>query len=758
MRQIIYPIRVFLIHLVIILDHGKIKAKGTSHQLKEEHGQFFQLEMFQNLEKMNRDIDFAIEWVLNSIPDSGIISSTSSSLSVRIPQDQLERLNDFLELVGKEGFFRWTVKSSTIEDVFLALCSTKKGVMKGVDGPLLDYITFCQNNEYKEQEKQALQPPEFEWVKEMVKNQFNVVLYHTRFIILNDSVITFIFFLLQFVLVLVAVPNALGLFGFDESPPDLSGLAVFSMMLISPRFAMIMHDERVSGCLNLLKIDGMNTKMYWSAQLVAGFVFTLFTQPLPLVNFLIFGFKVLDLFLPFFLLLGTFVALSISFIVSALYKDRISTASVLLMLFVFSNIALYHPLVCLFPLWGLRYTLYEWNNGDDQTYWLFALFTLGSSIFYIILGIGLVEWRHVVKHFSKKSSKTLKDVCNTEVQIENLDESVLREFKETVDSEMIQPDEAIRLVQIYKKYGSKTVVNNLTLRILQKESFGLLGPNGAGKSTILKMLCEQEWPSNGLLQVTQNQQGGIPMGVCQQENIFWEYLTVRGNLEFISQLFGVPEEHVEKWVKYVCSVSLIENSMLDKFPIELSGGMKRRLAIGLALAGNPRILILDEPTAGVDPKNKRMIWNALDTIRNDPERCLLITSHFMDEVEHLCDRIAIIKTGVLTVLGTKEQLKLKFGNALRFPILIQNSNPMNDFDGLQEVLHKLVGKDVGVCDVLTRKVGSKYYHGCTFLLQTSDSGILLQNLQDLVQSLELVAFAIGETSMEDVFRNVILGS
>jgi ABC-type multidrug transport system ATPase subunit len=632
-------------------------------------------------------------------------------------------------------------------------------VEEATKGPLIDYNTFCHNNQYNEVEKMVLEAPKFDWVPDMVKNQFKVLVFHVRFIILNDSVISFTFFLLQFVVVMVGVPNALGSFGLSDSADtvDFSGVAVFCMMLISPRFAMIMHDERVSGCLNLLKIDGMNSKMYWYAQLVGGFVFTLFTIPMPLISFVIFGFKVLDPFMPIFLLLGTFVALSISFMVSAVYKDRISAASILLIIFAASNISLYHPLVCLFPLWGFRYTLYVWNFEDGGMHWIYALCTLGSSLFFTFLGIAIVEWRHVLKQLARKTPSLVNDGNSTGIQLDHVDDSVLKEFKETMDRQDMLPEEAIRLMQISKKYGSKTVVNNLTLRILQKESFGLLGPNGAGKSTILKMLCEQEWPTSGLLKVTQNSSGGIPMGVCQQNNVFWEYLTVRGNLEFISELFGVPEEHVEEWVAYVCKVSLIEKSMLDKFPIELSGGMKRRLAIGLALAGNPRIVILDEPTAGVDPKNKRMIWNALDTIRNDPERCLLITSHFMDEVEHLCDRIAIIKTGVLTVLGTKEQLKLKYGNSLRFPILIHDSNPNSNFDAIQERLTKLVGHKPDACDVSTRKVGASYYHSCTFLFKASDAAVLVHNLQDLVKSFNLLAFAIGETSMDDVFRNVIHG-
>jgi ABC-type multidrug transport system ATPase subunit len=756
MKQIIYLIKVCISNLVVILDHGKIKAQGTSKELKDQFGQFYQLELFQLLEKNDNDIDACINWALSSIPSSGVISSTSTSVSLRVPQDQVERLNEFLEFVDREGFFRWTVKSSTIEDVFLSLCAAKKEEVELKSGPMIDYSTYCEMSYEKTEKKKALIAPDFKWVEDRLKHQFMVTLFHVRFIILNDSVITFVFFVLQFVVVFMAVPNAARSFGLEGTDVDLSGLAVFNMLLISPRFAMIMHDERVSGCLNLLKIDGMDTKMYWAAQLVAGFVFSLFTQPVPLINFLIFNLKVLDIFMPVFLLLGTVVALSISFFVSAIYKDKISTASVLLVLFLLSNITIYHPLVCLLPVWGMRYTLHQWNFGSNH--WLWALLTFASSFFFIFLGIAIVEWRNVWKLMTRKKPELVTDSSATGVQVDHVDESVLKEFKETTANDTIRDEEAIRMVQVTKKYGKKVVVDNVTLRILQKESFGLLGQNGAGKSTILKMLSDQEWPTKGSIDVRQNATGGITMGVCQQQNIAWEFLTVRGNLNFISELFGVPEEHLEEWVDYVCSVSLITNSMLDKFPIELSGGMKRRLAIGMALAGNPCIVVLDEPTAGVDPKNKRMIWNALDTIRNDPERCMLITSHFMDEVEHLCDRIAILQKGVLSVLGTKEDLKAKFGNHLRFSILLENSNPESDFASIKTFIEKAVNTTVSMCDQSVRKVGIKYFHHCTFLLKTSEAGILLQQIHEMQEKFNFLEFAIGETSMEDVFRSVVHGT
>jgi ABC-type multidrug transport system ATPase subunit len=403
------------------------------------------------------------------------------------------------------------------------------------------------------------------------------------------------------------------------------------------------------------------------------------------------------------------------------------------------------------------YVLYQWNFEDGSSQ-LYSLFTFASSIFYILLGIAIVQWKEIMEYFSSKSVTVVTDDEAVGLQLDHVDDSVLKEFKETVHQHDMLPEEAIRLIKVSKKYGSKIVVDNFTLRILQKESFGLLGPNGVGKSTILKILCDQESPSFGSVQVTTNTGGGISMGVCQQQNVFWEYLTVKGNLQFLGTLLGVPLENLYQWTKYVCSVCMIEKSMLSKYPIELSGGMKRRLAIGLALVGNPRIVILDEPTAGVDPKNKRKIWTALDAIRNDPDRCLLITSHFMDEVEHLCDRIAILKTGVLTVLGSKEDLKSKYGNTIRFRIMVKNTAPDSNFNGIQKEFYRMIGSNPDVCDVSIRKSGTSYYHTGTFLFDHLNVEILLDHLQFLIGNFQLKTFAILETSMDDVFRKVILGS
>jgi ABC-2 type transport system ATP-binding protein len=240
---------------------------------------------------------------------------------------------------------------------------------------------------------------------------------------------------------------------------------------------------------------------------------------------------------------------------------------------------------------------------------------------------------------------------------------------------MIQPsarststEVAVSLHQVQKTYGTATVVNNLSFDIKAGEMFGLLGPNGAGKSTTIRMITTLTQPTQGQIQVAgfdvaqQRSQVKQRIGVVLQQLSVDGDLTVWENMEYHGRLHHIPnpqrQQAIDRWLSYVEL-----GDRRDSPAKTLSGGMKRRLQIARALLHQPEILFLDEPTVGLDPQTRRRLWEIIREL-NKQGTTMLMTTHYMDEVEYLCDRIGIMNNGNLIELGTLAELRQKHGEGL----------------------------------------------------------------------------------------------
>jgi ABC-2 type transport system ATP-binding protein len=204
---------------------------------------------------------------------------------------------------------------------------------------------------------------------------------------------------------------------------------------------------------------------------------------------------------------------------------------------------------------------------------------------------------------------------------------------------------AIEVVELAKAYGELKAVDGVTLEVAEGEFVGILGPNGAGKTTLLEMieglrrpdagsvrvLGEEVWPRNARL---------LPrMGVQLQASSFFERLTTREQLHTFASLYGVPQNRVGEWLERVGLVDKADTRVED-----LSGGQAQRLSIACALVHDPEVVFLDEPTAALDPQARRNLWDLLSGL-NDSGRTVVLTTHYMDEAEVLCDRVAIMDAG-----------------------------------------------------------------------------------------------------------------
>jgi ABC-2 type transport system ATP-binding protein len=212
--------------------------------------------------------------------------------------------------------------------------------------------------------------------------------------------------------------------------------------------------------------------------------------------------------------------------------------------------------------------------------------------------------------------------------------------------------------RLCKSYGKRSVLNQLSLAVAAGEIYGLLGPNGAGKTTTINILCNLLRPDRGVVAIA-----GMPtsehtkrlIGIVPQENLLYRNLTCGENLNFFGQIYGVAQPERRRRVREcLAAVNLLDR--VDSLAEHLSGGMQRRLNIAIALIHRPRLVVLDEPTTGLDVEARAEIWELIRQLGHQGITVLL-TTHILEEAERLCHTIGILKRGQLIAEGSIEHLR-----------------------------------------------------------------------------------------------------
>lgn len=216
----------------------------------------------------------------------------------------------------------------------------------------------------------------------------------------------------------------------------------------------------------------------------------------------------------------------------------------------------------------------------------------------------------------------------------------------------------LNIEKLSKSYGERQVLQDLTLHIQPGEIYGLLGPNGAGKTTTINIICNLLKADSGVIQINGkavSKTTKLFVGVAPQENLLYKTLSCEENLNFYARIYGLKTQQRRQQVE----TSLAAVNLLDraKSPIEtLSGGMQRRMNIAVALVHQPKLLILDEPTTGLDIEARYEIWDLIRRLKNQG-MTILLTTHLLDEAERLCQRIGILKGGRIVAEGSLEELR-----------------------------------------------------------------------------------------------------
>jgi ABC-2 type transport system ATP-binding protein len=256
---------------------------------------------------------------------------------------------------------------------------------------------------------------------------------------------------------------------------------------------------------------------------------------------------------------------------------------------------------------------------------------------------------------------------------------------------------ALQVQALTKRYGDLVAVDDLTLQIKKGEIFGFLGPNGAGKTTAINMMVGLLSPTGGAVLINGQDRARVlkrSIGICPQEIVLWEELTCVENLTVIGDMYDLPRAVTNERVRSLLA-DLALSEKANARVSQLSGGMKRRLNVALAVVHDPDIVVLDEPSSGLDPQSRLLLWDFVRSLKGKGKTTIL-TTHAMEEADALSDRVAIIDHGKLLQLDTPQNLKRTIGSGDIIEMQLaepeRNDTVMASFKsvkGIQEI------KDVG---------------------------------------------------------------
>lgn len=347
-----------------------------------------------------------------------------------------------------------------------------------------------------------------------------------------------------------------------------------------------------------------------------------------------------------------------------------------------------------------------------------------------------------------KNGKNSVEMKNIEDMDDNKPEDVLEEEKRTLETDNLVV-KALGLHKVFTRGSKRKVaVRHLTMGIKHGECFGFLGPNGAGKSTTISMLCGYLRPTSGNatingLSIREDMDDiHLQMGVCPQDDALWPSLTGPEHLEFYGRLKNLSgkelTQEIEFWLE---QVNLHSKKTKVKSSSEYSGGMKRRLSVACAMIGSPSVVLMDEPTTGLDPASRIALWQV---VRRFKSQCaMMLTTHSMDEAEALCDRLGIFVAGRLKTVGHASELKERYG---RFYKIQVTTNSGKDAEILQ-----LLQTMAPSTRLLNSLAGTNNF-------ETPSAEVSLASLFDTIESkkaqLGITHWGVSNTTLEEVFLKV----
>eukprot|EP01129_Flabellula_baltica_P012243 TRINITY_DN54_c1_g1_i1.p1 TRINITY_DN54_c1_g1~~TRINITY_DN54_c1_g1_i1.p1 ORF type:complete len:873 (+),score=187.37 TRINITY_DN54_c1_g1_i1:72-2690(+) len=560
---------------------------------------------------------------------------------------------------------------------------------------------------------------------------------------------------------------------------------IFVFQLLFPVILTNVVYEKETNLRGIMSMMGLKTSIYW----LVTYVFNLFLYLIALLLIYVFAyafdfrfFTVNDFgthFILFFLWGNVMVALA--FFMSVFFTKSL-TATVLGYIIVFGTGILSTELVgdfltdattdpiiislfCIYPPFALYRGLIGLSNGVvfggtgmrfseisgkyyelDQVYLFlvieWAVLLLLAIYLELVLKIGPGVKLHPLFCFTGCKSKNSHQKHRDDYE-ERHDVKAERKA-----AEKGKTDAAVRILNLRKKYGSFVAVQDLSMTINPKECFGFLGPNGAGKSTTINMLCGYLRPDSGTANINgydlidDTDAIHLNLGVCPQDNVLWDDLTGPEHLYFYGRLKGLSGDDLAEQVDYwLGQVNLLEAR--KKLSSQYSGGMKRRLCVAIALIGDPSIVLLDEPTTGLDPASKRSLWEVIN--KKKKECSILLTTHSMEEAEALCDRLGIFIAGRLSTLGSPADLKTRYGKGYKLTI----TTKYKAVNGAKKFLQEHIPEAEPISLPIAGTQNFSIPRGASKISEIFD---LIENNRE---ELKILDWGITNSTLEEVFLYIV---
>ena len=576
---------------VIIMAGGKKVAMGAPLILKNEYAKGLRL-IFTKVSPAAAKITSSTicDWVKMALPFSRFVSGTEECITFGIPKESVSILGSFLDLVKSDNLLGWSLGSSTLEEVFFNCISND---YNQVESNNLELGELKSLHSFEPLELQS--PVEFvdpthkkSRVKSTVIFQLRAQSYKIRNWLYNDFVILIAFAMLYcyFSYQLIKFYR---IAGNDVAYYVASSLKL--LLLPLPFVTSVIKKNLSNGLMDYQVANGAICKYFWSALLAH---FAALSAVLCLLSIFILptlaSFS--DLSSLVIVLITTIGILGTSVFIGVIANN---SSLVSWSIVVFSDYArgLSSIWWSLYPPLGvLKYVLAVQNVGTDQSSHFYL--TIAGSLILLLVGLGTFMARMNVGKGTMRNPFKTGNKSDSKIDIMEIDAGVKQEIENISISSKIQSDEAYRLVHLGKRFGSKIVVDDVTLRLLKNETFGLLGISGAGKTTTIAMIVDLVKPTSGHIDLPTNEEAKA--GFCPQRDNFFDFLSVEQHLRYYSMLNGVSTKNLDEWVSNVAERALLDKIMLGKFPEQLSGGMRRRVTFAISLASGRRNLILDEPT------------------------------------------------------------------------------------------------------------------------------------------------------------------
>ncbi|PZU96779.1 MAG: lysozyme [Pseudanabaena sp.] len=303
---------------------------------------------------------------------------------------------------------------------------------------------------------------------------------------------------------------------------------------------------------------------------------------------------------------------------------------------------------------------------------------------------------------------------------------------------------AVRIENLRKTYGETVAVDGISLNVTQGQIYGLLGPNGAGKTTTMRCICTLTTPDSGVVEVAGARDARAirdRIGYIAQEVALDKVLTGRELLKFQAALYHIPPKQIGDRIDYVLNLLQLDD-YADKLSGTYSGGLKKRLDLAAGLLHQPPVLVLDEPTVGLDIQSRIAIWEFLRKLKASGVT-VLISSHYLEEIDALADRVAIIDRGKIIAEGTTDELKSKVGGD-RITVRIREFAERKEAEQAQKILQQLP---------IVQNITINSAQGNALNLYVTPDANAISEVQNILTAVDISVFSLSQSrpSLDDVF-------